>query len=308
MARDPRTLYGERGLVEITSRTTQGRFLLPPSPVVNAIILGVLGRAQELYGVWLHAFIFLSNHFHLLMSVLSSEQMSDFVRYFKCNVSKELGRLHGWEGGIWGGRYHHAEIASEQDEIDQLFYFFANGCKENLVASPLEWTGVSTAKALYNGEYTMEGGIWVNRTAQYRAGSNAPDEEFSTNQTVYLTPMPFLAERSPEEQQQFVRDAIRHIEQETAERHQLDGTSPLGVRAILRQSPYAKPKQFESTPAPRFHAADPEDYWTLMEARKAKLSAYRDAAARLAKGETDVSFPEGCFPPRLPYVESRAPT
>ena len=41
--------------------------------------------------------------------------------------------------------------------------------------------------------------------------------------------------------------------------------------------------------------------------RKAKVAGYRDAANRLKQGETDVRFPEGCFPPRLPFVESRAP-
>ena len=46
----------------------------------------------------------------------------------------------------------------------------------------------------------------------------------------------------------------------------------------------------------------------MYNARKAKVADYRDAAKRLKRGETDVRFPEGCFPPRLPFVESRAPT
>jgi hypothetical protein len=39
------------GLVEVTCRTLQGRFLLTPSTQLNEIILGALGRAQELYPV-----------------------------------------------------------------------------------------------------------------------------------------------------------------------------------------------------------------------------------------------------------------
>ena len=38
-------------LVEVTLRTIQSRLLLRPGPAVNEIILGVLGRAQRLYGV-----------------------------------------------------------------------------------------------------------------------------------------------------------------------------------------------------------------------------------------------------------------
>ena len=46
----------------------------------------------------------------------------------------------------------------------------------------------------------------------------------------------------------------------------------------------------------------------MYNARQAKVADYRAAAKRLKRGETDVSFPEGCFPPRLPFVLSPAPT
>ena len=48
-------------LVEVTVRTIQSRLLLRPGPAVNEIILGVLGRAQRLYGVACVSVVFLSN-------------------------------------------------------------------------------------------------------------------------------------------------------------------------------------------------------------------------------------------------------
>src|SRR5262249_10817899 len=58
----------ERCLFEVTVRTVQARFLLRPSVALNEIILGVLGRAQRIYGAGAEicAFAFVSNHFHLL--------------------------------------------------------------------------------------------------------------------------------------------------------------------------------------------------------------------------------------------------
>src|SRR5215813_46550 len=50
-------------LVEVTCRTVQGRYLLTPSNELNEIILGALGRAQELYPVGICALAFVSNHF-----------------------------------------------------------------------------------------------------------------------------------------------------------------------------------------------------------------------------------------------------
>ncbi len=35
---------------------------------------------------------------------------------------------------------------------------------------------------------------------------------------------------------------------------------------------------------------------------RAVIAAYREAAGLLAAGERDVEFPEGTFPPRLPFV------
>ena len=67
MARRLRLLDNESGVVEVTSRTLHGRFLMRPSAEVNQIILGVLGRAQAKYEVELYAFVFLSNHAHLLL-------------------------------------------------------------------------------------------------------------------------------------------------------------------------------------------------------------------------------------------------
>jgi hypothetical protein len=41
---------------------------------------------------------------------------------------------------------------------------------------------------------------------------------------------------------------------------------------------------------------------TLREAYSRFVAAFRDAAARLRAGDRLVSFPEGSFPPALPFV------
>ena len=300
-------LYGESGLVEITSRVQHGRMLCTPSPKVNDLILGILGRAQAKYGVEIFAFIFMSNHFHMLLRVLSVLQQSRFVGFVKGNMAKELGRLYDWRENFWGRRYHSGPLGDlEKNQVKRFLYILENGCKEGLVASPLDWPGVSSAQALYRGERTMKG-TWYDRTAQFRALQRGEHKEYPSTETVHLSPLPFLAERSEDEQRQFAVEKVHEIEEKTAEMHRRDGTEPIGARAIQRRNPHDKPKEFNPSPAPKFHAATPEEYWAMHEERKAKIDAYRDAAERLKKGETDVSFPPGCFPPRLPYVEERGP-
>jgi hypothetical protein len=69
-------------LVEITSRTVHGRYLLRPGRAFNEIFVGVLARAKRLYPVELTGVVCLSGHFHLLMHVEHAGRLSDFMRYF----------------------------------------------------------------------------------------------------------------------------------------------------------------------------------------------------------------------------------
>lgn len=59
----------------------QGRLLLRPSAGMNDDIPGVLARAARLAGLAVHAPVFLSNHYHLLVSVVDSQQLAEFMNY-----------------------------------------------------------------------------------------------------------------------------------------------------------------------------------------------------------------------------------
>lgn len=295
------------GLVEISSRVLHGLYLMRPAAEVNDIILGVLGRAQAKYGVVLHSFIFMSNHFHILATVQDVEQMADFCRFLKSNLAKELGTLYDWKEKFWGKRYHSASVAlDENKQTERFYYILDNGCKEGLVASPLHWPGVSSAHALFHGKTTMTG-TWYDRTAQNHARQRGQDKLFPYTEIVELTPLPFLQDRSADEQREFVVNAVREIEAKTAQMHKDNGTEPLGADAILRRNPHDSPKDFQASPAPLFHAANREDHRKMLRARKAREAEYTEASLRLRRGETDVRFPEGCFPPRRPFVKARAP-
>jgi hypothetical protein len=52
--------------------------MLRPSPELTDIILGILGiigKAQALYSMTIHAFVFLSTHSHFLLSPISAGQL-----------------------------------------------------------------------------------------------------------------------------------------------------------------------------------------------------------------------------------------
>ena len=101
----PLRFVPENGLVEITTRTLQGRLLLRPSPELNDLILGIIGRAQDRYGMVIHAFVVTSTHAHYLLSPASSEKLARFMQFVNTNIVKEAGWLHRWPERLWSRRY-----------------------------------------------------------------------------------------------------------------------------------------------------------------------------------------------------------
>ena len=303
MARVPRFIETPGRIVEVTSRTIHGRYLMRPSEEVNELILGIVGRGQAKYGVELFAFVFLSNHLHVLMRVPGVDRMSLFMGYLKGNIARELGAVHQWREKFWGRRYHHGPVKdTEAAQIKRFRYVLSNSCKEGLVRSPLDWPGVTSARALYKGVCELKG-RWFDRAAQYRAGAKRGDLEYSSVETVKLSPLPFLADYSAGDRRQFMIDAVRQVEQDASERRAETGSRVMGARLIMSRNPHSAPKNFNRSPAPFFHTTTRQEYLELLEIRRQKLSAYRQAAEKLLKGERDVVFPPDCYPPRLAYVK-----
>ena len=104
----------------VVSRCIQGYSFLKPTPEVVAITAGVLGRSLHVYShcIKLHHYAFLSNHFHFLLSSESASALSEFMKYLKSNLTRELSRLHGWSGPMWQSRYASEEILDEESLIE----------------------------------------------------------------------------------------------------------------------------------------------------------------------------------------------
>jgi len=105
MARKIRFTPDGGALYEVTCRTVHSRFLLRPGPLLNEIIVGSLGRAQRLYPLEICAFVFASNHFHLLARAEDSERLARFMGYFNSKLAREVTRSTGWRDKVFSRRY-----------------------------------------------------------------------------------------------------------------------------------------------------------------------------------------------------------
>jgi putative transposase len=304
----PRRLryFPDRPLVEVTARTVQSRFLLKPAAGLREIFVGILARAAERYDVEIHAFVCLSNHFHLLCSPADAHQLAAFMCFVSTNVSKEAGRLHGWRGPLLQRRYQAILVSDEElAQVARLRYLLAHGAKESLVARVADWPGAHCAAALLAGEAAA--GVWVDRTQQHAArhrGEDAPDCDFATSYRLELAPLPCWRHLTPERLRHRIAELVEEIEAEALARHRREGTCALGVVGVLRQDPHDRPRRSSHSPAPFIHAACKRTRQERRAVYSEMLTAFRAAAERLKDGCRDVVFPGGCFPPSLPFCRS----
>jgi REP element-mobilizing transposase RayT len=290
--------------VEVSNRTIQGRFLLRPSPGLNEIIIGVMGRAQRLFALRIFAFQFLSDHYHLLAWAEDALQLARFMEYFNGNLAREAGRVSRWRGKFWNRRYHSAVVScDEATQLDRLRYIISNGCKEGLVASPLDWPGVSSTSALMDGSMALHG-KWFDRTREYHARKAGVIQIFAEDEEVQLSVVPGMAQLDHDEYREAIRSIVECIERETLQMHRANGTKPAGAKWVMRQRPHRVPKDMKRSPAKKFLAALRRRIEELRVAHRDFIARYREASVRLRSGDRMAEFPPGSFPPRLPFVRA----
>ena len=295
--------------VETVTRCFQASFLLRAGPTVNARILGCLAKAQQLYEVDLHGFVFMSGHYHLCATYDDPEQMALFHGHLNTNLSKEVGRLREWQGSLFHERYNHVEISEEvESQLGRLNYLFTQGCKEGLVASPLDWPGPSSTRSLVMGEPVY--GEWIDRTEYGKAlrrGEELSEQDFAEILEVKLSPIPALAHLSKQNYRKVMLGLVRQVEDETAAMHRMAGSRPAGVGAVLSRDPRDRPKEMKRSRRPWFHAFSEDMKQAMRAALILIASQYAVASARLRAGDRHATFPVHTFPPGLPFVRNPLP-
>ena len=220
----------------IVSRCLQGYSFLKPTREIRAITKGVLGYALNKYDkvIKLHHYVFLSNHFHLILSAQTSRALADFMCFFKGNLARELGRIHDWNGTLWQKRYSSEEILDEAGLRDIFKYVTQNSVKEGLVDHPREWKGLHGYHQLVMKKTVS--GPWIDRTGYYCAIQKREEvtlEEFTTEYEVKLTPPPLWSSLSKFEYYELCRQLSAEAIKEALRERKVDRA--MGMKKILRE-------------------------------------------------------------------------
>ena len=296
-------------LFELTDRTQNGAWHLTPVDDVNKIVLGCIAKAQQHYPVRLHAFVFMSNHCHLLVSCDDARQLASFMGFLKCNIARKTNRLLGRRGALWERRYRAIAVTLEDAaQIDRLRYVLAHGVKERLVATAREWPGASSLPWLVDGK-ELEG-TWHSLTDEYKgtrtskARAASKPSDFDTVLPIEMSPLPCWAHLPEQQWRALVAEMVAGIEAElSAEAEAADPPlEVLGVPAILAQDPLTVPRHCKRSPAPSVHAGSQAERRRWKRRQRSLRSSYAQASQRFRGGEHGVVFPFGTFRPLGGFV------
>jgi hypothetical protein len=98
-------------------------------------------------------------------------------------------------------RYQAIVVSDEEEaQAGRLRYILSHGVKENLVSHLREWPGLHCVRQIVDGEPLT--GTWYDRTQEYIArrfrGEDPDPSQFTTRETVTLSPLPCWKHLSPE--------------------------------------------------------------------------------------------------------------
>jgi len=297
MAYPPRYIPAD-SLVEVTLRTKDGAPLLRPEPTLAVAITAIIARALFLFSVQLHAFIFMSTHVHMLLTVKHADLLARFLRYVNRNVSVTVKRAIGHTGAVFEPRPHYAVVLGDAHALARLRYICSNSVKEGLVATPTEWPGASSACALLAQEDIVV--RWANaaeRRAAHRDGEDP--RQCGAEYRIALAPIAPLERLSADQRRQFFATMYDELAAEAREAR--DGMPPVGRDRLVNHPPVVTCDLVERR-GPIVHASTPEQAQAFHAARDAFIAAFRDASRRRAAGDLAVTFPPGANMPPGPGV------
>jgi REP-associated tyrosine transposase len=255
------------------------------------VFLYLLAVAARRYGIEVHAYCVLSNHFHLIVSDPHAK-LPAFHQFLDALVARALNASLGrWEA-FWGSNsYSAVKLVSANDIIDKAAYVLANPVAAGLVGAGSAWPGLWSSPELIGGEALV-----VQRPNLFFDPKGGMPDEITLQLTV---PAGFDAA------EQFRSELGCALASREAEARRAWGARGgfAGIRRILAQKPTARPgrKEAQRTLNPRIASLDK---WKRVEAlgRLAEfLAAYRKAWEARRAGDEAVEFPYGTYQLRVEH-------
>lgn len=106
-------------------------------------LLDLLRENAEKFGVAVHDYVLMSNHFHLLATPQTATALPQMMQAVGRRYVRLFNDSHGRSGTLWEGRYKSTVIQSDRYLLACMVYIDLNPVRAGLVAQPQDypWSG-----------------------------------------------------------------------------------------------------------------------------------------------------------------------
>jgi putative transposase len=238
MARLPRLILpGQPHHVILRGNNRQAIFF---SDLDRQQLLSTLSEVAVLYGVSVHAYVLMDNHFHLLVTPSTAEALSRMMQALGRRYVGWFNARHQRSGTLWEGRFRAGLIEGERHLLACMRYIELNPVRAGLCQQPAEWPWSSAAHHLGHVRQAL-----ITEHPLYWSMGNTPFEREHAYREFVGQGVP------PQEQLMFTEAVLRG--RPVASESFLRPLAPEHERVVARR-PRGRPRKAQAAPPP--HAND----------------------------------------------------
>jgi putative transposase len=105
----------------------------------HQMLLGLLGESARKFGVALHAYVLMDNHFHLLATPSTADGLPQMMQAAGRRYVRYFNDSQGRSGTLWEGRYRATLIEAERYLLACMAYMDLNPVRAGLVAEAKDY-------------------------------------------------------------------------------------------------------------------------------------------------------------------------
>ncbi len=121
----------------ITNRGLERRAIFR-TPEDRVRFLGLLAEASARFGVEVHAYCLMGNHYHLLVRTPAGN-LSEAMRHVDGVYTQRFNRAHGRDGPLFRGRFASVLVQADRHLLCAARYIHLNPVEARLVERPEDW-------------------------------------------------------------------------------------------------------------------------------------------------------------------------
>ena len=316
VATPPRSIHKQQTAF-ITCRAVGRSFRFVPTEKVTETLLFVLAHTCSKFKVSVHEVVYMSNHFHLLMTA-HTKCLPDFMEQLNSLGSRALNALRGISGTNFEKGYSLVEPQDGEKQLEHAIYTLTNPCASDLVTKARHWKGVTTMRMRYGQELVVRKpkyGLWApkkpvakhksakkqrlaekRRRRDARTPSKRDRSTIPKTATLKLVRPDVRPDLSDDELRDLVLGRVAERENELEAVRAKAGKKVLKMRTVKAQHWAAMPGAEDLfSVRPTVSSTDKWKRIAALQRKKEFEKAYAEARERWLGGETNVEFPAGTW-------------